>query len=133
MSAHLRSLFACLLLLSLLLCGCGFGVETVTLTLETEGGIQAVSLGALVRIRLEGNASTGYAWMRVTPESILGCPVEALQEGAYITATDLPGSPGVFAFDYHAMQRGTVTLEFEHKRTWEEDAIDTFAVTLWVR
>jgi len=121
--------FVCIAIV--LLSGCG--VETVTLTRDDGGCIESVGLGALISIRLDGNASTGYAWTRVTPEIVPGLPIEILQEGAYITDTGIPGSPGVYAFDYHAMQRGTITLGFAYKRPWEESAIDAYTVTIWVQ
>ena len=119
------------LALVLLLVGCG--VETLTLRQDEGGGIEPVGLGALIRIRLDGNASTGYVWTRVEPEGALGSPLETLQEGAYLTDTEIPGSPGVYAFDYHAMQRGTITLAFEYKRPWEDEPVDTFTTTIWIQ
>jgi predicted secreted protein len=108
----------------------------VRITDEDSGSIQAVSVGDVVRIRLSGNPTTGYAWTRVDPESLEGTPLEVLQEGDCWPSHDAAGpagAPGWFVFNYRAAEEGTVTLTFAYQKSWEEEPIDTFTVTIWVR
>ena len=122
-----------LLLVMFGLFGCSLSMVTVD---ETDfGSIQRLDVGELLLIRLQGNATTGYEWVRVKPASLEGSPIEIVKEGDYQTlGCQLVGAPGEFAFRYRAMSLGTVTLEFEHRRPWDpEAAIDTYSITIWVR
>ena len=128
-------LSAVFVLVLLGLCGCT--LFTITLDESDFGSIQTLDVGDLVRIRLRGNASTGYEWIRVEPASLTGTPLNIVEEGGYRTlGCQLVGEPGEFIFRYRAMRPGTVVLGFEHLRDWEpeaEEPIDTYSVTVWVR
>jgi len=115
------------------LCGCS--LFTITLDESDFGSIQTLDIGDLLQVKLMGNASTGYEWVRVEPASLAGTPLEIVKEGGYLTlGCQLVGEPGEFAFRYRAMLPGTVVLVFEHRRPWEpEDPIDTYSITVWVR
>ena len=117
------------------LCGCS--LFTTTLDESDFGSIQALDVGDLLQIRLMGNASTGYEWVRVEPVSFAETPLEIVKEVDYRTlGCQLVGAPGEFVFRYRAMRPGTVVLGFEHRRDWEpeaEEPIDTYSVTVWVR
>ncbi len=123
-----------LVVLALLgLCGCS--LFTVTIDESDLGSIQRLDVGDLLLIRLMGNASTGYEWVRVEPASLSESPLEIVKEGGYQTlGCQLVGEPGEFVFRYRAVRPGTVTLGFEHRRPWDpQDPIGTYSVTVWVR
>ena len=108
---------------------------TTTIDKTDSGSIQNLNVGDLFVIRLEGNASTGYEWVRGAPASLEGSPLEIVKENDYQTlGTPTPGAPGEFIFRYRAIRPGTVTLEFEHRRPWEAATpIDGYSVTVWVQ
>jgi len=115
------------------LCGCS--LLTITIDESDIGSIQTLAVGDLLQIRLTGNASTGYEWVRVEPVSLAGSPLESVKESCYQTqGCQLVGEPGEFFFSYRATSSGTVMLGFEYRRPWEpEDPIDTYSITVWVR
>lgn len=111
-----------------------FGCSLVTVDEADFGSIQRLDVGNLLVIRLMGNATTGYEWVRSKPASLEGSPIEIVKEGDYQTlGRQMVGASGEFVFRYRAMRPGTVTLEFEYRRPWDpEDPIDTYSVTAWV-
>ena len=85
------------------------------------GALRILERGDTLIVRLSSNASTGYAWERVAPETFAGGSLEPLGEGAYRNLGSAPGSPGVTSFRYAAVGSGTVTLRFVYRRPWEEE------------
>ncbi|MBU1048941.1 protease inhibitor I42 family protein [Candidatus Bipolaricaulota bacterium] len=129
-----HAIVGCLALLAVLtLAGCS--LFTVSLDETDRGSIQRLEVGDLLVIRLMGNASTGYEWTRVAPETLDASPIKIVTESEYHPLGIEPiGAPGEFVFRYRAMQPGTVALRFEHRRPWEPDeSIDSYTVTVWVR
>lgn len=120
-----------LTLTSLFLGGCLFG--PVSLTEADDGTIQTIDSGDRLLVRLSGNASTGYMWVRSEPDSLTGTPLEPIEEGIYqpLVGSGV-GCPGHFTFRYRAVDTGTITLTFVYQRSWEEDPIETFSVIIWV-
>ena len=117
--------------LLVLLFGCMF--TTLRLTPPDSGTIQPISVGDCLEIRLPGNITTGHEWVRISPESLDGSPLQIIREGDYDAIdSGLVGSPGHFAFEYRAIAQGTVVLELAYKRPSEEP-IDSFSVVVWVR
>lgn len=113
----------------------GCSLFTVTVDNDDSGSIQRMNVGDLLVVRLAGNASTGYEWIRVAPASLEGSPVECVEESEYqILGIEPVGAPGEFVFRYRAMRPGTLRIGFEHRRPWEAGApIDSYDVTVWVR
>ena len=58
----------------------GCSLFTTTVDNADSGSIQRIDVGDLLVVRLMGNASTGYEWVRVEPASFEGSPVEAVKE-----------------------------------------------------
>ncbi len=130
---RMRNGFAIVVLLALLgLCGCS--LFTITIDDSDAGSIQRMDVGDLLVIRLLGNASTGYEWVRVEPASLAGSPLEIVKESNYLTLEcQMVGEPVEFVFRYRAMHPGTVSLVFEHRRPWDpDDPIDTYSVMIRV-
>jgi len=121
------------LLVAVGLAGCS--LSTVTIDLSDHGTIQRMNVGDLLVIRLMGNATTGYEWARVTPETLDSSPIDPIDESGYQTlGTEPVGAPGEFIFRYRAIRPGTVRIKFEYRRPWEaNESIDSFEVTVWVR
>ena len=111
------------------------GCSTITIDESNAGSIQTLSVGDVLRVRLNGNATTGYEWVRTEPDTVAESPLTILKEGEYLTSRgQLVGAPGVFTFSYRAVCSGSMTLRFEHRRPWEpEDPIDSYTVHIWVR
>jgi predicted secreted protein len=98
------------------------------------GSLEATSVGGNLVIKLAGNPSVGYEWLRVAPGSLDDSPLEIVQEGRFKGGDgNICGAPGTFVFEYHAARAGTVTLRFEYRLAWETTAVDTFTVVIWVR
>ena len=130
----LRYGLAAVIVVALLgLCSCSLFM--LALDESDFGSIQTLDVGDLLLIRLTGNATTGYEWVRTEPASLTGSPLEIVKEGAYRTlGCGLVGGPGEFVFQYRAMRPGTIALEFAHRRSWDpQDPIDSYFVTVWVR
>jgi len=113
----------------------GCSLFTVEIDESSAGSIQRLDVGDLLVVRLSGNATTGYEWARVEPTAFDDSPVQIVEEGDYqADACGLVGAPGEFVFRYRAMQQGTVTIAFEHRRPWETDQpIESYSVTVWVQ
>ncbi len=111
--------------------GCFHRVRS--LTDADNGSLVVMDVGDVLRIRLPGNASTGYLWERIDPAELAGTPLEAIEEGDYRSDGTAPGSPGVFTFRYAAAARGTFTLTLAYHRPWEDEPpLETYAVIVWV-
>jgi predicted secreted protein len=131
---HRVGMIGCLaLLIAVSLMGCS--LFTTTVGNEDSGSIQRMDVGDLLVVRLMGNASTGYEWVRVEPAALEGSPVEIVKESEYqVLGVEPAGTPGEFIFRYRAMRPGTVTIGFEHRRPWDVgEPIDSYTVTVWVR
>ena len=114
------------------LAACTFFPLTITQT--ADGSLEAMSVGGKLMIKLAGNPSTGFGWYRVSPESLDGTPLEIIEEASFEPGeSEIVGAPGTCVFKYRAVEAGTVTLDFEYKRTWEESVSDTFSIVIWVR
>jgi len=126
-------LFATLLLAVVVLSGCR--IQVVEITELDDGGARIAETGDRILIRLAGNPTTGYTWIRTAPEDLCGTPLDTIEEGT-CTAPDqcgLVGTGGDFLFEYRASSPGVVDLAFVYQRPWEDEPIKTFVVTVWVR
>jgi len=121
-------------LLAIGLAGCR--LFPVVVTDADAGSIHAVDVGDTVEVRLPGNASTGYEWIRTAPDPLDGHPLEIIEEGAYKVGTSgihPVGEPGEFRFRYRAVDHGTMTLVFAYRRPWEPEPIEVLSFVVWVR
>lgn len=90
-------------------------------------------LGQEVRIDLEGNATTGYAWVLV---SLSGDAIEPTAHSenpdgtrqAKVTYTPAPnegekvGSGGTYSIVFRVVEPGQATVKMAYRRPWETDA-----------
>lgn len=89
--------------------------------------------GQRLQVALQGNPTTGYAWQVVaTPECLT-----ALGDVAYVqdpADEKQVGVGGRFLFNFRADKKGTGTLRFVYKRTWEnEPPLESASLTVEVR
>jgi predicted secreted protein len=108
---------------------------TTILDESDTGSLQSLRVGETMQIELNGNATTGYEWVRDEPASLDGSPLQAIKESDYRACNDpnIVGQGGAFVFRYRAAEPGTIVLHFEYRRPSEPDVVaDTYTVTIWV-
>lgn len=131
-----RRCVALVALSALALAGCGPG-NTIGVTEDDAGVTKVAHVGDRVVVSLAGNPSTGFTWTRTAPadEDLAASLLEPIREGEWTfpAGGHLPGEPGICRFEYAVVGTGTVTLSYEYARSWEDEPIETFAVTIWAR
>jgi len=101
---------------------------------SADGTLQTVRVGDAFRIELPGNISTGFQWIRVSPASLEGSPLEAIEEGEFRQDdAHVCGGPGTFRFRYRAVAAGTVELRFWYAMPWELEPADAVSIIVWVK
>lgn len=91
--------------------------------------------GQIVRIRLEGNATTGYEWVLAGQTNAKGEACDVLSPVGKIEYQPKPadgkvGVGGEYLATFQAAKPGMAKLAFAYQRPWEKDTepIRTFAV-----
>jgi predicted secreted protein len=98
------------------LAGCA-GSSPQTIILPPEGGQVNAHPGDILKLTLEANPSTGYAW-ELAP---MDAGVLALEGEPLIKPeSDLIGAPVSQTFRFKAAGPGQVTLSLSYRRPWEE-------------
>ncbi|MFM7537157.1 MAG: protease inhibitor I42 family protein [Acidimicrobiales bacterium] len=99
----------------------------------TGSGAVSLALGQRLVVKLDANATTGYAWVITTAAA---AATLALESGPTYTATptDSPvaGSGGTTSTVFRAMGPGTTTVVLSYRRSFEPAAPDNQTVTLVV-
>ncbi len=101
--------------------GCGAEPEGETGPSETDPSVPIeVALGEEFSIRLNANATTGYAWQLGEPldEGVLGL-VGSVYEAP---ETELVGTGGQEVWTFSTLAAGETTVRLEYRRPSEEDA-----------
>jgi inhibitor of cysteine peptidase len=113
------------------LSGCLFLPATVTLAAGDEGTIVTINVGDTLVVRLSGNPTTGFSWVRTEPQN--QTILEPVGDPEYTPDDpDVCGGGGTFRFTFRAVGAGTTPLSFDYKRPWEEAVLGTYAVTVYV-
>jgi len=88
-----------------------------------------VPVGESLVINLKENPTTGYTWhLNGNPE-----PHLAFEETTFIPAdVNQPGQPGIHRWRLKARESGTAKLDFEYKRSWENNSIRHLTFTIQV-
>ncbi len=82
-----------------------------------DGAVVEVEVGEEIVLRLEGNATTGYAW-QVTAEDPA---VLSLRGGPdYESSSDADGAGGTYTFHFDALGPGETQVVLQYFPTWEE-------------
>jgi predicted secreted protein len=122
-----------ILLLSSFASAAGPETKTTVITKEDNGKEITLSEGAIVEVRLEQSAGTGYLWQIVevdeTHLSVLGSTEVPLKEGHIV------GGPLLKTWKFKAVKAGQTYLEILLYRPWEgpEKAADSFRVKIQIR
>jgi inhibitor of cysteine peptidase len=78
-----------------------------------------LTVGVEIVLRLEGNPTTGYAWVVKSD----GAPVlEQQGEPDYMAESDLEGAPGTYTWRFDVVEAGTAGLELIYHQPWDEQA-----------
>ena len=112
------------------------GVVRQTFVDESQDGqLVEVVAGALVTVKLESNATTGFRWELAEPidEGML-----ALIESKYIAPEDVNtdeetvGAGGVEEWTFETLKPGETTISMAYSRPWEggEKGVETFSFTV---
>jgi inhibitor of cysteine peptidase len=135
-TAPISTLLA-LLALSLMT-GCQTKAPIRTVTAADNGGTVQISMGDLLEVHLEGNPSTGYAWMTQSINSWVLAPLgrpHFTPAGEGTNSPALVGAGGLISLRYQPVGRGTTPLKLNYRRTWETNVTpaQTFEITVTVR
>lgn len=99
------------------------GVQAPEIVPPAAQGNTVLTVGQVLEIALEGNASTGYVWDVVAD----GAPQLARAPSPPAAATDpadapqVVGAPATERWHFEAVQPGTTTLRLVYRRPWETD------------
>lgn len=104
---------------------CVQAAEIDLLTRPAEAVVE-IEHGDVLVLRLQGNASTGYAWQRVDDGSgVLVLDKHAAGKSASSeTESERPriGSPTTATYRYRAVKAGDTELRLRYRRPWEQAA-----------
>ena len=79
----------------------------------------AVAVGEVFEIVLGGNFTTGYRWvLSLRPDGI------SLVSDEMRAGGEAPGSAGTQHFQFKAESRGSYSLAFSYRRSWEDAGSD---------
>jgi predicted secreted protein len=114
---RIRSVTAfALVALALMVSACAPGAMVVDE--GDDGDTIELEVGQELEVRLDGNATTGFAWVHG------GNVPDGLEQlsGDYETTDDedVVGAGGVFVFTFEATEAGEGDLAFEYARSWED-------------
>jgi inhibitor of cysteine peptidase len=105
-------------------------MSSLTLTRSDHGSTIDLTVGAVVRIELPENPTTGYRWAL----GALDAAVVAVEHDHYRADTGGVGAGGTRTIALIATGEGTTTVSAELRRSWEapDQAIDRFSVVVIV-
>ncbi|MCK4392450.1 protease inhibitor I42 family protein, partial [Candidatus Bipolaricaulota bacterium] len=97
---------------------------------DDNGRTITMDVGNTLIVRLWGNPTTGYLWecTQTLIEGVLQLLNVEFQSAA--APSGMVGVSGVFIFRFQILASGTVPLQLVYHRPWEEEAIETFSVTI---
>jgi len=109
---------------------CGISLSVYKFLDESDNGATVyLRTDEKLLVALEGNPTTGYTWKPTEVPEFLA----QIEGTEYLAASALVGGGGTFFFRYEAREPGTGPLSFAYLRPWEEEAAETFTVTVVVR
>ena len=103
---------------------------TTRLSLADDGAVVTLDKGDTLILDLEANPTTGFTWeLDALDEGVL----HLTGEPAYLSDSDLPGSPGTMTFTFEATGAGDTELQIVYHRPWEDESpIQTFSLSITV-
>ena len=110
--------------------GCGeFETQAAAGSTATLRRQLAVRAGAILRVRLCSNASTGYRW---DAPRFDGRYLSLLAHRTLAPTSTMMGAPGTEAWTFRALRAGATTLTLTYSRPWQGGEKATWTVTLGV-
>jgi inhibitor of cysteine peptidase len=108
--------------------------EPLQVGADSNNGTATIEQDQTLEITLEGNPTTGYAW--VATET--GEPTLRLEgEPEYVegnTDQTLVGGGGQYVFRFVGVEKGTAAIELVYQRSWEAaDPLDRFSLEVTVK
>lgn len=99
------------------------------LTEKQNGGVVALVVNDVVRVKLDGNITTGYSWEVDNLDATL---LQKVGEVEYASTSSLTGGGGVFTLTFKALNIGTTHLHLIYHRAFEKGVppIRVFDVTV---
>jgi predicted secreted protein len=93
-----------------------------------DGAVVEVEVGEQVVVRLEGNATTGYAWQVTAVDPAVLAPAG---DPDYESSSGATGAGGTYTFRFDAMGPGETEVVLRYFPTWEEPSEEagTFTFT----
>jgi len=115
-----------------LVAGCAEKPATVELSGSDSGTAAQLAVGQELRISLDANPTTGYAWAL---DGALPAQLEQVGDPEYSADTGAIGSGGTEVWTFFARETGTATLGLKYWRSFEPTVppVATFTVDLDVR
>jgi predicted secreted protein len=99
------------------------------LTAQDDGKIVNALVDQRIFVRLEGNPSTGYSWSFAA----YGDAVVSTGAAGYTPyAPGVPGGSGLYSYPFKAMKAGGTLLEFQYRRSNDQQPDKTFSITIRV-
>ena len=100
---------------------------------ESDNGTTvSVKVGSTIKVVVEGNPTTGYAWMPALSEA----DTKILQQQGdptYVSDSNLIGAGGTYTFTFLAIATGDAQLKLMYLRPWESvPPLKTFSVAVKV-
>jgi inhibitor of cysteine peptidase len=116
--------------LTLSLTACG--TTTVTADENTNGETVKLKQGQTLKIKIDGNPTTGYSWNLTDVDQEILAP---LGEPDYASSSTLVGAGGTYTFIFKAVAPGSTTLKLDYFRTFEKEnpPADTFQLSVIVK
>ena len=114
--------------LSVLSLQCSAYSKEVVLTKADNDKSVRLEAGDTMRVTLEGNPTTGYAW---DIAAIDGAHLKSVST-SYKSSSNRCGAGGVFTFTFSPTLKGSSDLQLVYARSWEKQTppIETFHVTV---
>ena len=88
-----------------------------------------IAVGDSVRVQLSENPTTGYRWQLLTN----GAPALRLVRDDFERSASGPGGGGTRYWIFAAQCPGTAGLGMELQRSWQPQAVSSFAVSIRVK
>lgn len=93
------------------------------------GGEVQLVLAEVLEVRLFENPTAGYRWRVVAA----GDPVLRVEDDRFeLPAEGACGTGGTHVWSFRGAQAGSATLRLEYARSWEQQSIDAFEVSVRV-
>lgn len=104
--------------------------KEVILTEADNGGKYTLDVGDTLKVVLDGNPTTGFAWGIVSPEKRL-----KKIDTVYAPTSPACGAGGTYTFVFKAEDHGKEALILNYRRPWEKEVepAKTFEVDLAIK